>query len=53
MVKSIEMTKDHRTSCGLELKKGSKHNVYQPLYKELVEDKKVAKLQKTTKQGDK
>lgn len=52
MVKStikIVMTKDHTTDCGLKLKKGSEHKVYDALKKELVDVKKVAKLAK----GDK
>ena len=43
MVKNIEMTKDYETDDGLKLKKKSKHKVYDSLYRELVEDKKVAK----------
>jgi len=42
----IVMTKDYKRVCGMELKKGSEHNVYDALKKELVEDKKVAKLAK-------
>jgi len=42
----IVITKDHERSCGMKFKKGDKHTVYSALKKELVDDKKVAKLAK-------